>query len=164
MKRQISSLLFGWKNLFNSLLFCIRRFELQDEVHQDDLKEKDEFILFFKIVLGKIASAAGNKNKFFIPNSSDVLCLFFVLYPSSMGELFTWQAYPRNCRHLQDCFTKASSQQVRVQWGNILYIILLYYFPNNLYKFNPKGKSLIYAFYWRNLAMCNIHFLLYSTL
>ena len=29
------------------------------ELHQDDLKEKDEFIRFFKIVQGKIASAAG---------------------------------------------------------------------------------------------------------
>ena len=29
-------------------------------MHQDDLKEKDKFILFFKIVLGKIASAARN--------------------------------------------------------------------------------------------------------
>ena len=29
-------------------------------MHHDDLKEKDEFILFFKIVHGKIASAARN--------------------------------------------------------------------------------------------------------
>ena len=29
-----------------------------DELHQDDLKEKDEFILFFTIVPGKIASLA----------------------------------------------------------------------------------------------------------
>ena len=27
-------------------------------MHEDDLKEKDEFILFFKSVLGKISSAA----------------------------------------------------------------------------------------------------------
>ena len=33
---------------------------LQDYLHQDDLKEKDKFILFFKIILGKIASAARN--------------------------------------------------------------------------------------------------------
>ena len=31
---------------------------LKEDLHQDDLKEKDEFILFFKIVQGKIASAA----------------------------------------------------------------------------------------------------------
>ena len=41
-------------------LFCTRRFALQDELHQDDLKDKDEFILFFKIVLGKTASATRN--------------------------------------------------------------------------------------------------------
>ena len=29
-------------------------------MHHDDLKEKDEFILFFKIVLGKIARAVRN--------------------------------------------------------------------------------------------------------
>ena len=29
-------------------------------MHQDDLKERDEFILFFKIVLGKTATAARN--------------------------------------------------------------------------------------------------------
>ena len=53
----------GGKNLFNSLprqLFSTGRFELKKEFPQDDLKEKDEFILFFKIVLGKIASAASN--------------------------------------------------------------------------------------------------------
>ena len=40
--------------------FALGRFEEQDELHQDDLKERDEFILFFKIVLGKIACAARN--------------------------------------------------------------------------------------------------------
>ena len=38
---------------------ALELFEEQDELHQDDLKEKDEFIRFFKIVQGKIASAAG---------------------------------------------------------------------------------------------------------
>ena len=50
-------------SLINSLprlLFCSGQFELQDELHQENLKEKHEFILFFKIVLGKIASAARN--------------------------------------------------------------------------------------------------------
>ena len=32
-------------------------------MHQNDLKEKDEFIKFFKIVLGKIASAARNAHQ-----------------------------------------------------------------------------------------------------
>ena len=31
-------------------------------MHQDDLEEKYEFILFFKIVLGKIASAANSSH------------------------------------------------------------------------------------------------------
>ena len=37
--------------------------ELDNEMYytnQDDMKEKDEFILFFKIVLGKTSSAARN--------------------------------------------------------------------------------------------------------
>ena len=41
-----------------------------NELHQDDLKEEDKFILFFNIVLGKIAS--------------DELRLFSCLYPSSV--------------------------------------------------------------------------------
>ena len=52
-------------------------------MHQNDLKEKDEFILFFKIILGKIASAARNWIQFFPPNRSDDLCLFFCFNPSS---------------------------------------------------------------------------------
>ena len=59
----MSSFLFGGKNLFNSLprwLFCTGRFEFKEQLQQDDLKEKYEFILFFKIILGKIASAARN--------------------------------------------------------------------------------------------------------
>ena len=40
--------------------FALGLFAEWDELHQDDLKEKDEFIIFFKIVLGKIASAARN--------------------------------------------------------------------------------------------------------
>ena len=59
-------------------LFCSGQFELKDELHQDDLKENNEFILLFKIVLGK------ELNKFFPPNRSDNLCLFFCIYPSSM--------------------------------------------------------------------------------
>ena len=35
----------------------------QVELYQDNLKEKDEFILFFKIILGKIASTAMNSPK-----------------------------------------------------------------------------------------------------
>ena len=41
--------------------FAWAAFEEQDEVHQGDLKEKDEFILFFKNrPIGKMASAARN--------------------------------------------------------------------------------------------------------
>ena len=41
---------------------CIGRFELHIgyELHQDDLKEKDEIILFFQIVTDKIGSAVRN--------------------------------------------------------------------------------------------------------
>ena len=48
------------------------------------MKAKEEFIRFFKIVLGKIASACKELNKFCPPNRSDDLCLFFCIYPSSM--------------------------------------------------------------------------------
>ena len=61
-KMQRSSLLFGGTNLFNSflhLLFCTGRFELYRMQHVG-LEETDKFILFFKIVLGEIASAARN--------------------------------------------------------------------------------------------------------
>ena len=36
-------------------------------MHQDDLKQKDELILFFKIVLGRIASSAARNLKKFAP-------------------------------------------------------------------------------------------------
>ena len=42
-------------------------------------ERKEKFILFFKIALGK----RNWKKKFFPPNSSDDLYLFFCLYPSS---------------------------------------------------------------------------------
>ena len=49
------------------------------------MREKDEFILFCQIVLGKIASAARNLIYFpSNPNRSHDLCLFSCLYPSSM--------------------------------------------------------------------------------
>ena len=88
------------KNLFKSLprrLFCTGRLELQDELHQDDLKEKDEFIPFFKIVQGKIVNVQKNfisckwndlgKLVSAVRNGTnsyprDDLCLFFCLYPS----------------------------------------------------------------------------------
>ena len=59
----MSSPVFRGQNLLNSLprkSFALGLFAEWDELHQDDLKEKDEFIIFFKIVLGKIASAARN--------------------------------------------------------------------------------------------------------
>ena len=43
-----------------ALAILLGRFELWDELHHDDLKEKDEFISFFKSVLGKIASTTQN--------------------------------------------------------------------------------------------------------
>ena len=78
-------------NLFNSstcLLFCTGRFKLWDEFHQDDLNWKNDCILFFKIVPGKIASTDRNLINSYPPppppTRSDDLCLFFCLYPSSM--------------------------------------------------------------------------------
>ena len=51
-------------------------------------ERNDEFILFFKIVLGKIASAARNFiNQLCPPNKSDDLCLFFCFYPSSIDYI-----------------------------------------------------------------------------
>ena len=44
----------------------------------------DEFILFFKIVKGKITSAARNLISFAPPSGSDDLYLFFCLYPAAM--------------------------------------------------------------------------------
>ena len=56
---------------------------------QDDLKEKDEFIIMFKIVLDKIASAARNLlNPPPPPNRSDDLCPFFCL----LSFLYIWPA------------------------------------------------------------------------
>ena len=55
-------------------------------MHQDDMKEKDEFILFFKIVQCKTARGK-ELNILFPPNTSDDLCLFFCLYPSSMAAV-----------------------------------------------------------------------------
>ena len=43
--------------------FALDDLKKKDELHRDDLKEKDEFIKFFKIVLGKIASAARNAHQ-----------------------------------------------------------------------------------------------------
>ena len=56
----------------------------------------DEFILFFKIVLRNIARSK-EFNKFFPPNSSDDLCLFFCICPSSMPVRVQWYSvkYPR---------------------------------------------------------------------
>ena len=69
-------------------MFCTGRFELKDELHQEDLKEKDEFILFFKIALGKIASAARNlinsspQTEVTTFTFSSVFILLLCLYPS----------------------------------------------------------------------------------
>ena len=57
-------------------------------MHQDDLKEKDEFIFFFRIVLGKTAIVYGKKlNKFLIPTialgvepKQYIYCLHYTVY------------------------------------------------------------------------------------
>ena len=58
-QRQRLSLLFGGQNWLNSLIhysrYALGWFEEKDDMHQDDLKIRDEFMLFFKI-----ASAARN--------------------------------------------------------------------------------------------------------
>ena len=49
-------------------------YHLQNELHQEDLKQKDEFILFFK------SSQHGKElNKFFVQTFCLFFCLFFVL-------------------------------------------------------------------------------------
>ena len=59
---------------------------IMNELQQDDLKEKDKFIQFFKIVLGEIASVA--RNLINSPNRNDDLCLCVRIYPSSMIATF----------------------------------------------------------------------------
>ena len=53
-------------------------FEEQDELHPDDLKEKDEFILFFKISQGKIASATRNLINFSPQTEATTFAFSFV--------------------------------------------------------------------------------------
>ena len=55
---QMSSFLLGGKNFFNSLPRTIWNNRMN--LHQDDWKEKDEFIIFFKIILDKITTKAMN--------------------------------------------------------------------------------------------------------
>ena len=52
---------------------------------QDDLKEKDEIILLFKIVIGKTASATKKLINSSHPQTEATTFAFFCLYPSSMG-------------------------------------------------------------------------------
>ena len=103
-RRQRSSLLFGGQNLFTALALlhqddmkkrmnCTRIiwrngwiapgwYEETDELHQDDMKKTDEFILF--VVLVQNSQRGDELNTFCPPNSSDDLCLLFCLNPSSM--------------------------------------------------------------------------------
>ena len=62
------------------------RFELQDELHQENLKEMDEFILFFKIILGKIASTPRNLINKFLPPKQKRRPLPFLLSLSFFYE------------------------------------------------------------------------------
>ena len=52
--------------------------DMYDELRQDDLKEKDEFILFFKIVLGKIARVARNLINSFPQTEATTIACFSV--------------------------------------------------------------------------------------
>ena len=45
-----------------------------------------QFILYFKLSYCKIAQRGKEFNEFCLSNSSDDLCLFFCIYPSSMLE------------------------------------------------------------------------------
>ena len=74
-------------------------------LYQDDLKEKDEFILFFKIVIGKIASAAKNWIHFYpqieattnwthsSPKTESTTFAFssVFIYPSSMASTIDYR-------------------------------------------------------------------------
>ena len=54
-------------------------------MHQDYLKKKDEFILFFKIVLVQNSWRGKELNQFCPIKISDDLCLFFDINPSSVA-------------------------------------------------------------------------------
>ena len=90
-KRQRSSLLFGGHNLLNSLpryllsTSTTRRIGL---IAQGWLKEKAEFILFFKIVLVQNSYSAARNLINSVPQQQHHLCLFLCLYPFSVEERY----------------------------------------------------------------------------
>ena len=55
-------------------------------MHQDDLKEKDEILLFLKIVLDKIASVARNLINSSPQTEATTFAFSYVFILSSMGQ------------------------------------------------------------------------------
>ena len=91
-QRQRLSLLFGGQNWLNSLIhysrYALGWFEEKDDMHQDDLKIRDEFMLFFKI-----ASAARNWIHF-VPQTAVTTFAF-----SSVFILLLWGIVKRDIRN-----------------------------------------------------------------
>ena len=80
-----------------------------------------EFILFFKIVLVQNSYSG---NEFRPPNSSDDLCLFFFLYPSSISDemgskrLTEWE-YPLSLSPTVAVFLIGREHTIDKQFGEV---------------------------------------------
>ena len=97
------------------------------------MKEIDEFILFFKIVLGKIASAA--RNLINSAHQSAAMTLVFCIYPSSMSVGLYVAESPKQGSKSFNSFTKT----IHFSHLGILFIYRL----NRLciYTFIPKFQN-----------------------
>ena len=73
-------------NLLPRLLFCTRTILKKGWMHPFLQIILIQFILYFKLSYCKIAQRGKEFNEFCLSNSSDDLCLFFCIYPSSMLE------------------------------------------------------------------------------
>ena len=94
-KAKVVSSVWGRQNLFNSSshycsCFAWDDFEWKDELHQDGMEEKDEFILLSKIVPDKIPSAARNWIKYSPPQTEATTFTFSsVLFLLLCADLIT---------------------------------------------------------------------------
>ena len=82
-------LLILWDHLFNllpRLLFCTRTILKKGWMHLFLQIILIQFILYLKLSYCKIAQRGKEFNEFCLSNSSDDLCLFFCINPSSMLE------------------------------------------------------------------------------
>ena len=78
-----------------------------------DLEEKVEFILFFQIDEGKIATSAKEFNKFCPPNRSDDLYLCHCLHPSSMQWMLPLFLYIHVKQIQKLCYVELSRKETR---------------------------------------------------